>query len=137
VLVEVTIADVVLGDRLEYGVRWFLQSSDGKHSGSFTDLSPDGGVFPDDFIAPTFPGLNYVFTSTNSKAVLDLLSTVTELNVISAPQVMVLNNQEALLQVGDQVPVLTGESTTDGGVITNTVELKDTGVILKVTPRVN
>jgi general secretion pathway protein D len=134
VLVEVTIADVVLSDRLEYGVRWFLQSSDGKHSGGFTDLTADTIL---EGVAPTLPGLNYVFTSTNSKAVLDLLSTVTELNVISAPQVLVLNNQEALLQVGDQVPVLTGTSTTDGGVQTSTVDLQDTGVILRVTPRVN
>ncbi|MDH3230468.1 MAG: type II secretion system secretin GspD [Alphaproteobacteria bacterium] len=136
VLVEVTIADVVLSDRLEYGIRWFLQSSDGKHSGAFSDLNPTGAATLEDFVAPTFPGLNYVFTSTNSKAVLDLLSSVTELNVISAPQVMVLNNQEATLQVGDQVPVRTGQTTTDVGTV-EAIELKDTGVILKVTPRVN
>ena len=136
VLVEVTIADIVLDDTLEYGVRWFLQSSDGKHSGSFTDLAPDGGVFPDDFVAPTFPGASYVFTSTNSKAVLDLLSSVTDVNIISAPQVLVLNNQEAHLQVGDEVSVRTGETATDTGPV-QTFEQRDSGVILNVTPRVN
>ena len=132
VLIEVTIADVVLTDRLEYGVRWFLQSDGGKHSGTFTDVEGTPG-----FVDSLFPGASYVFSSTNSRAVLDLLSSVTDVEIISAPQLLVLNNQEAQLQVGDQVPVLTQQSTTDAGLINETVELKDTGVILSVTPRVN
>jgi general secretion pathway protein D len=140
VLVEVTIADVVLDDTLEYGIRWFLQSSDVKHSGGFTDLSVPGSLL--DNVAATLPGASYTFTTTNAKAVIDLLSSVTELNIISAPQVLVLNNQEAKLQVGEQVPVATQQSTAPDvvvgePVILSTVELKDTGVILTVTPRVN
>ena len=55
---------------------------------------------------------------------------------------MVLNNQEARIQVGDQVPIRTSESTnTSGGGInpiqTSNIEMRDTGVTLKVTPRVN
>lgn len=134
VLVEVTIADVTLSDRLEYGVRWFLQSADGKHSGTFSDLTSGA-------VGSTFPGLSYVFSSTNAKAVVDLLSSVTDVNIISAPQILVLNNQEAQLQVGAQVPVATQQSTSVDAsgdpVIVSSIELKDTGVILKVTPRVN
>lgn len=134
VLIEVTIADVTLTDRLEYGVRWFFQQ--GNHSLELSDLK-DGGV------VPSFPGLNYSFTVPSAQAVLKLLSSVTDVNVISAPQLMVLNNQEASLQVGAQVPVATQQSTSvdpDPTVpdrIVSTIELKDTGVILKVTPRVN
>lgn len=132
VLIEVTIADVTLSDQLEYGVRWFFQ--DGNHNVALSDLA-DGAI------APTFPGLNYTYAVTNAKAVLDLLSSVTDVEIISAPQLMVLNNQEAQLQVGDQVPVATKQSTsTDASgdpVVVTAVELKDTGVILKVTPRVN
>ena len=53
---------------------------------------------------------------------------------------MVLNNQTAALQVGDQVPILTQQSTsnlTGNDNTVNSVEYRDTGVILKVTPRVN
>ncbi len=142
VLVEVTIADVVLGDTLEYGVRWYLQSSDVKHSGGFTDLSEStGGLLGN--VGAVLPGASYTFNSTNARAVLDLLSTVTTLNVISAPQVMVLNNQKARLQVGAQVSVATQLSTQttqddEGNTdFLSNVELKDTGVILNVTPRVN
>ncbi len=129
VLIEVTIADVTLTDTLKYGVRWFLQSSDGKQSVNFSGTDITDPV-------PTVPGLSYVFTSTNSSFVLDLLASVTDVEVISAPQVLVLNNQQAQLQVGEQVPVQTGESATDAGVVTQ-IQLQDTGVILKVTPRVN
>lgn len=134
VLIEVTIADVTLTDRLEYGVRWFFQS--GNHGVTTSDLS-DGAI------ASTFPGLSYVYSVTNAKSVLDLLSSITDVEVISAPQLLVLNNQEAQLQVGAEVPVATQQSTTvdpDPDVadrIVSTIELKSTGVILKVTPRVN
>ncbi len=132
VLIEVTIADVTLTDSLRYGVRWFLQSSDGRNQLDFA---------PTDTIDQ---GLAYTFTSTNSSFVLELLAGVTDVQVISAPTVMVLNNQEARLQVGDQVSVATQLSTqetqdpTTGATdVVSNVELRDTGVILKVTPRVN
>lgn len=134
VLIEVTIADVTLTDRLEYGVRWFFQ--EGNHGVTLSDLDTGG-------VLPTFPGLNYSFSVPSAQAVLKLLSSVTHVDVISAPQLMVLNNQEASLQVGAQVPVATQQSTSvdpDPTVpdrIVSTIELKDTGVILKVTPRVN
>jgi general secretion pathway protein D len=128
VLIEVTIADVTLTDRLEYGVRWFFQS--GNSSVTQSDLS--GGA-----VTSTFPGLSYVYAVTNARAVLDLLSSITDVKVISAPQLLVLNNQTAQLKVGDQVPVLTSESESSGGAIVSNFALMDTGVILKVTPRVN
>lgn len=134
VLIEATIADVQLSDRLEYGVRWFFQ--EGNHSVTLTDLASGA-------VAPGPPGLNYVFDVTNATAVLDLLATVTDVEVISAPQLLVLNNQEALLQVGDQVPVATQQSSTtptapdETPIVTSSIQLRDTGVILRVTPRVN
>jgi general secretion pathway protein D len=71
---------------------------------------------------------------------LHALAEITEVNVISTPLLMVLDNQTARLQVGDQVPIKTTESTqtTSGDApIVNSIEMVDTGVILEVTPRVN
>jgi general secretion pathway protein D len=135
VLIEVTIADVTLSDKLEYGVRWFFKG------GGADDLNHRvtlGGL--GDGPAALSSGLTYVYSVTNVKAVLDLLSSVTDVEVISAPQLLVLNNQEALLQVGAQVPVATQQSVDTGSTtapIVSTIEMVDTGVILKVTPRVN
>jgi general secretion pathway protein D len=72
--------------------------------------------------------------------VLNALENVTHVEVISSPKILVLNNLTATLQVGDQVPVETAQSvsTTDANApIVNSIQYEDTGVILKVTPRVN
>ena len=72
--------------------------------------------------------------------VLNTLQSRTKVRVLSAPKPIVLNNQTATLQVGDQVPIVTQQSQSvalPGAPIVNSVELRDTGVILKVTPRVN
>lgn len=131
VLIEVTIADVTLSDQLRYGVRWFFES--GNHTLTFSNLETGA-------VTSQFPGLSYVYAVTNAKGVLDLLSSITHVEVISAPQLFVLNNQEAQLQVGDQVPVATRQAvdvSDPNAPIVNSVELRDTGVILNVTPRVN
>jgi general secretion pathway protein D len=76
----------------------------------------------------------------NIQVLLNALGTVTHVEVISSPEVMVLNNQMASLEVGDQVPILSGESqsTIDAdSPVVNSIEYLDTGIILKVTPRVN
>ena len=65
---------------------------------------------------------------------------MTDVNVVSSPTMMVIDNETAKLQVGDQVPVITStsESTiTTGAPIINTVEYHDTGIILSVTPRIS
>ncbi len=75
--------------------------------------------------------------------VLNALTDVTDVNVISSPQLMVLDNQTATLNVGDQVPIVTQTAvpieTALVGVapIVNSVEYRDTGVVLEITPRVN
>ena len=59
-------------------------------------------------IAPSFPGFSYMFANGNNiKVILNALSTVTHVEVVSSPEVMVLNNQTATLQVGDRVPIVT------------------------------
>ncbi|MCH8950998.1 MAG: type II secretion system secretin GspD [Proteobacteria bacterium] len=132
VLIEATIAEVALKDELEYGLQWAFASGD--FSGSAL-----GAVALGDF-APAFPGFNLVLDTTDARVVLNALAAVTDVEVISSPQLMVLDNQTARLQVGDEVPILTQSSiaTSDPGApIVNSISYVDTGVILEVTPRVN
>ena len=71
---------------------------------------------------------------------LNALDSVTDVNIISSPQLMVLDNHTATLQVGDQVPFATQSAVSvedPGAPIVNTIQQVDTGVILSVTPRVN
>ncbi|MGG5812526.1 type II secretion system secretin GspD [Falsiroseomonas sp. CW058] len=131
VAIDALIAEVTLTDDLEYGLSWFFRA------GNF-DLRFGGG--PSAAPAPGFPGLNLLYSGgVDAGAVLRALSSVTEVRVISSPQVMVLSNQTARLRVGDSVPIVTQQATgsTFDSRTVNSVQLRDTGVALDVTPRVN
>ena len=122
VLIEATIAEVTLRDELRYGVQWFLKDLE-NFDIRLSDLAA-GPVFSAIFRRDGDP-----------RALLNLLQEVTDVNVISSPQLMVLDNQTAFLQVGDEVPIPT-RTTTDVSDV-QSFQFRDTGVILSVTPRVN
>lgn len=131
VLIEATIAEVTLSNELRYGVEWFFRSGDFRVA-----FSQGPAALP----ASIFPGFSALFSSSDVRILLNALEEVTDVNVISSPQLLVLDNQTARLQVGDQVPITVQQATsvTDPDApIVNSVELRDTGVILTVTPRVN
>ncbi|ESQ14328.1 MAG: hypothetical protein N838_11980 [Thiohalocapsa sp. PB-PSB1] len=131
VMLEATIAEVQLNDELSLGVRWFFQS------GNF------GFRFTDDANAstgPRSPGFSAIFSAGQASAALNALAGVTNIRIISSPTLMVLNNEEAVLQIGDEVPVATQSSTDvslpDAPTVTS-IEYRNTGVILTVQPRIN
>lgn len=131
VLIEATIAEVRLNDSLRHGVRWYFET--GSHGVTLTD-SDTGSL------ASVFPGFNYVFGTSKARVVLNALEQVTDVEIVSSPALTVLDNQTAKLQVGDQVPMATRSATSvvnPDSPIVNDITLKDTGVILSVTPRVN
>lgn len=132
VLIEATIAEVSLRDALRYGVEWFFRFGEQE----FTLSDEVSGA-----VAPSFPGFSALFTSSDDvRVVIDALESVSDVDIISSPQLLVLDNQTAQLQVGDEVPIVTRQSvgTTDTDApIVNTIEQRQTGVILNVTPRVN
>ncbi|NEV61282.1 type II secretion system secretin GspD [Thiorhodococcus minor] len=139
VLVEATIVEITLSGNLQYGVQWelFGPSSDGN---SFASLDGTLDDAESSGISTAFPGFNWALVSSPDtiKATLSALAGENLLNVLSSPSVMVMDNQTAKIQVGQQVPVATSEqqstSTTDR--VINTIEYKDTGVMLTVKPRV-
>lgn len=133
VLIEATIAEVTLNDQLRYGLQWFLKS--GRASFTLSNLSTGA-------VDSTFPGFSAVFASGSNdiRVVLDALDQITKVRVLSSPQLVVINNHSAVLQVGDQVPILTRSAvsvTNPDAPVVNSIEFRDTGVILRVTPRVN
>ncbi|NOQ64651.1 MAG: type II secretion system secretin GspD [Methyloprofundus sp.] len=140
VLIDATIVAVKLDDDLSYGVRW-----------KFANSGPDGmegigvlGTAATGFVAAATGGFSYGLghSTDDIRLVFDALAKDDKINVLSSPSLMVLNNQEAIIKVGDSVPIRTTESTnTSGGatdaIQTSSIEMLDTGVILKVKPRVN
>lgn len=130
VLIEVTLAEVTLTDELRYGLQWSFE---------FGDNTVAFGQSPSP--SPQFPGFSWANTSNASaSAVLNAIESMTDVKVISAPKVLVLNNQAATIQVGDEVPVPTASavSVSDSNApIVNSIQYRNTGIILSVTPRIN
>jgi len=136
VAIDVTVAEITLTNELQFGVQFFLHGSDKAGSISF-----GASQAATQAIGATIPGFNAVLgPQSDPRVVLNALRKITHVRVLSNPVLVVLDNQQAMLQVGDQVPITTQQAT---GVITpdsplvNTITMQDTGVILKVTPRVN
>ena len=132
ILIEVTIAEVVLNDELRFGVQWFFDTRDG---GGFTFSDLESGQ-----VSSRFPGFAYRFDSRYVQAALNALDSVSSVVVLSSPQIVTLNNRPATLQVGDQVPVITQSAvsiTNPDAPIVNSVQFRDTGVVLQVTPRIS
>jgi general secretion pathway protein D len=131
VKIDVTVAEVTLTKELKYGVQYYLAK------GMLSGILAGSSGTP---LTATYPGLNLVFGSaSNAQVVINLLSSVTDVKVLSSPALLVVDRQSATLQVGDQVPVLTSQATSTSSTtsVVNSVEMKDTGIILNVTPRVN
>src|SRR3984957_10371787 len=129
VAIEVTIAEVTLNDQLDYGVQFFLDK------GAVLNVSQS--TLP---ITPTLPGFNVVLGNALSpRVVINALHQYTDVKILSNPSLVVVDNQPATLEVGDQVPITTGSATvlSANNAVVNTVDYKNTGIILKAQPRVN
>jgi general secretion pathway protein D len=137
--IEATIAEVTLTDSLQYGVQYYLGSTAvgaGLNNGSISLSTSSSSATP----SQTLPGLNVVLgTPGGAEAVLNALSSLTTVKVLSAPTLVVADNQPAYLQVGDSVPISTGSATvlSSTNTIVNTTTYQDTGIILKVWPHVH
>jgi len=132
VLIEASILEVRLSDDFKFGVDWSFLSSDGRLG--VNSVYNDQGA-----VAPTFPGFSITYLSSDIKAAVSALGSKTNVEVVSAPKIVTLDNHLARLSVGDQVPVVTqsSQSTTSGNAaLINTVDYRNTGVILNVTPRI-
>jgi general secretion pathway protein D len=143
--IDSVIAEVDLTDQLQYGIQHFLQSgnftssfNNGQQSSTSTSTSSASSLLS---LLPASSGYNFLLGAlANPQLILSALSSVTHVRVLSAPSVLAVDNQPAILQVGDQVPISTGTATilsNSSTPIVNTIEMRDTGVILKVWPHVH
>jgi general secretion pathway protein D len=134
VAIDATVAEITLKDELQYGVQFFLKSKFKGNEGSI-------GFGASDVLSRVIPGGNLVLGSNQDpRVVINALRQITDVNVLSSPALVVLDNQQAMLQVGDEVPIATRSEVgviVPNAPVVNNIEMRNTGVILKVTPRVN
>ncbi|WP_245551650.1 type II secretion system secretin GspD [Gilvimarinus chinensis] len=163
VLVEAIIVELSSSDAAELGVEWMYRDDDAGFGSSANDAANDMGVigsvgasaFGDDDSALVnlaqglagIPGqvfgIGHLGQSTDMLAVLKLLKANGATNILSTPSLLTTDNHEAEISVGKNVPFVTGSYTSTGGGSSNptnpfnTVERKDVGILLTVTPHVN
>ncbi|MFK7831534.1 MAG: type II secretion system secretin GspD [Congregibacter sp.] len=134
VIIEASIMEVQLTDELRYGLEWTFKNGLGNNYNGVGTLAT-AATGP----AAVAPGFAYTVTNGlgDISAVLNALSEESLINIISTPSVMVLDNNTASISVGDQVPVLQGQTITNGGNSVQNITYRDTGVQLSVRPSVN
>ena len=148
--IEAQVAEVSLTGDLQYGVNWFFENSvnasaDSTVSNS-TGLGVGGGlpsaagrsIWGDIAGKVGSSGLGWTFLGKNAAAVISALDKVTNLKLLQTPSVFVRNNAEATLNVGTRIPINSTSINTGIGTDStySSVQYIDTGVILKVRPRV-
>lgn len=152
VMIEALIAEITLKDELSLGLAWYLKNINirafkstltgiiGFNKGSFVDK--DGKLITDNALIEglSTSGFSFVATGNNFSGLLNALATDNKLKVLASPHILALDNREAKILIGDQVPIVTSITTPGAGqtgATSSTVQYKDTGVILTVKPQIN
>lgn len=138
VLVEATILEVGLSGDLNFGVEWFFKNNNigGNKSGlGQLSLGADG-------IAAQAPGFSYSVIDGvgDIRLVVNALESKTNVKVLSSPSVMVLDNKSASINIGDEIPVPSRQSTSNldpSAPTVNEIQYRNTGILLEISPRIN
>ena len=149
IYVEALIAEINVSRNEELGVQWAGGSvnSDRTHGGgALSNLSPTStnlGTLYSGYLANSL-ALPQTFSFGIFNGSLGMLATALESNgdgnVLSTPNLLMLDNEEARIMVGQNIPILTGSYTTVSGSTTNpfqTVERRDVGIVLKIKPQIS
>lgn len=163
VLIEVLIAEVTLTDTTQFGIEWLLKSPisiEGKHVtglSGFTSETLPGTIAPTiDSISGevakiiTTPASGTAFAAVINPgrygAILNAFAGIGKLNVLSSPHILAMDNKEAKIEIGEEIPIATGfqqqpsTSTTTGTtsfVAAGQIQYRTTGIILTVTPHIS
>ena len=146
VLINVVIAEITLSGSVEWGIEWFLNKnigSIGSDPGSYTVQSALDSGIKRPINSPLGSSTGFYFTVYDPVDFLrglgKLLGSDSNVNILSSPNILALDNKEASIEVGKEIPTVTGTTTdaTGGTTITNSVQYRKTGIILNVTPHIN
>lgn len=132
VLIDVMLIEVTLNNATRMGVQAYLEGTEGSATLSTGSSGNLNG---------SYPGFNMTLgRGISPKLIIDDLSQVTDVKIVSAPSVVAFENEQAEIKVVEQVPIVTQEVTQNAAPdapTVNTVEYRDAGVILRVTPQVS
>src|SRR5256712_1615176 len=141
VLLEVLIAEVTLNKASQYGINWQVFTQRGISGDSTRGIGV--GVGPQTFADTLLQGSQGLgvrlvsLASLNVRAILQALASRTNVRVLSAPRVLALNNEEARILVGSEVPFVQSTLSSFNAVLNQVVQFRNVGTQLTVVPTVN
>ncbi len=146
VMIQVLVAEVTLTDTVGVGFEFAAQNlrftenavvgpndtvqGHGHDTVGGTDLGAAS-------VAGSLGGFSFSITGEDFNFLFKALQSDGIVEILSRPTIFVANNSPANIQIGDQVPIVQGTSTSDSGQISSSVTYQDTGIILTVTPHIN
>jgi len=144
VLIDVLIVEVYLDNELQYGVQWFLKARGIETGGG--DMTADIGLNKTKFgldegglLGSDLAGFSAaLFSAGELRALINLLASESEANIVSAPNILAVDNHESTIEVTRDEPIITSEQTSEESTsIKQTIQYRSVGVIMNVTPLIN
>lgn len=135
VMIELTIAEVTLDDNEEFGVSWFAKADHGRYNGNL-----NFGELP--VVGAASSGLTYLLdVAGQSRAMLKAFADDQRVSILSTPRLLVMSGEQASIDVGTEVPIITSKQTspqqTEGTTgLLQSIQYRKTGIILSVQPTV-
>lgn len=138
VLVEALIVEVNEDLGNDLGIEWVANNTDTSLGFRSFPRSPVLNIDPTSGLGALGSGFTMgYFRGGQMRALINALATETNANILSTPTIMALDNEEAQILVGSNVPFITGSENRENDDPFQTIERKDVGITLKVKPRVN
>lgn len=146
VLINVLVAEISLGGKIDYGIEWFLNKNIGSLGGSSGDYTTQGALdstYKRSINTPLGAANGFFLTIYDPvdflRGLVYALGSDQDVNILSSPNILALDNTEATIEVGEDVPTVTGTttSTINTNSVTNTVQYRKTGILLTVKPHIN
>ena len=139
VLIEVLIAEITLDEGSEFGIEWSYKSDYASLGGYKGTENMGQNIDMVKGLAPS--GFTYAFVADKLEAYLRAYAREAEVNILSSPHILAADNTEARIEVGKEVPIVTSEYTPTtleaGESYSRSIEYRDTGILLAITPRIN
>jgi general secretion pathway protein D len=126
VMLEATLVEVTLTDSFSQGVEWFVRNNKINY-GTKNGLGDLGA------------GFTFSLTSIDFDLFLNFLQSENRVNILSNPKMLVTDGETASIEVGTQIPIIssTAEGNTNDSLVVQSIQYRNTGVSLSITPTVN
>jgi len=138
VLVEALIVEISLDDDQTLGIDWRALLDTGYDVDAIAQSNT--GLVSESLVTGGLPGLTVGLLNGEIPSVYAILNAYrenTNFKILSTPEIVTIDNNEAMINIGEQIPFLTSSRVDENNNVIQTFDYKDIGILLKITPHIN